>query len=94
MADVEFPTHHVTVRVGYFQQLCLLLFAWICIHIHSYLPVALDFGCARSPDSGSVLDIYVFDGVQSARLVGVAFRYFVRVGGLVRPSYCAGPITF
>ncbi len=62
VADVEFTTRYGAVRLGYFQQLRLLLFAWIRLHIHSGPLVAVDSGCAWSFDSGSVLGRNVFDG--------------------------------
>ena len=95
MAVVEFPAYHLRVRLGCLHQLRFLQFARIRLHIRSSPPVTLDFGSVRFIDSSSVLDIHVFDGVQSASLVGVAFRYFICGGSsLVRIPDFAGDIAF
>ena len=63
VAAVQLPTQHFSVRVGGFQQLRFLQFAWTPLHIRSRAPVALDSGHSWPGNSGSVLDTDVLDGV-------------------------------
>jgi hypothetical protein len=94
VAIVEFPAFHFGFRFGHFHQLRVLQFAWSWLFIYSRPPVAVDFGCPWPCDSGSVLDIYVFDGVQQAGMVGVAIRCSVCIGRMVWLSHIARGITF
>ncbi|GEM_PF-5404850 len=72
MAALEFQTYYFGIWSDHFHQLRILQPARSWLFIYSRSPVTLDFGCSWSCDSGSVLDIYVFDGVQQASMVGVA----------------------
>lgn len=90
MAVIGLSEHHFDLWFDYFRQLRFLQFACIGLHLRSHSSLPLDFDLVRSRDSGSVLDIDVFDDFQSSCVVGVAFR----IGTMVRYSDFSGGFTF